>query len=66
ASAADDDVSAAVVSVGQALIQLEDSGVVVAASKDPSTVPFARERLEALVAAMPTPPPTEPGGKKKK
>jgi outer membrane protein assembly factor BamB len=69
ASAADDDVSAAVVSVGQALIQLEDSGVVVAASKDPSTVPYTRERLEALVASMapPTAPaPTEPGGKKKK
>jgi hypothetical protein len=42
--------------------------VVVAASKDASTVPYARERLEALVASMPAPstPPTEPGGKKKK
>jgi outer membrane protein assembly factor BamB len=68
ASASDDDVAAALVSVGQALILLEDPGVVVAASKDASTVPYARERLEALVASMPAPstPPTEPGGKKKK
>jgi len=69
ASAADDDIAAAVVSVGQALTQLEDPGVVAAAAKDPSTVPYARERLEALVAALPppgTPAPTEPGGKKKK
>ncbi|HEY3818842.1 MAG TPA: PQQ-binding-like beta-propeller repeat protein [Polyangiaceae bacterium] len=69
ASAADDDIAAAVVSAGQALIALEDSGVVVAASKDPSTVPYARERLEALVASLPPPSPatpTEPGGKKKK
>ncbi|HEX3344848.1 MAG TPA: PQQ-binding-like beta-propeller repeat protein, partial [Polyangiaceae bacterium] len=67
ASAADDDVSAALVSVGQALLQLEDPGVVVAAAKDPSTVPYARERLEALVASMPppsAPPKPEPGKKK--
>jgi hypothetical protein len=51
------------------MIQLGDSGVVAAAAKDPSTVPYARERLEALVASAPPPaaaPPTEPGGKKKK
>jgi outer membrane protein assembly factor BamB len=69
ASASDDDVAAALVSVGQAMIQLGDSGVVAAAAKDPSTVPYARERLEALVASAPPPaaaPPTEPGGKKKK
>jgi outer membrane protein assembly factor BamB len=69
ASASNDDVAAALVSVGQALILLEDAGVVVAAAKDATTVPYARERLEALVASLPppgTPGPTEPGGKKKK
>jgi outer membrane protein assembly factor BamB len=66
ASASNDDLAAAVVSVGQALIQLEDAGVVVAAAKDASTVPYARERLEALVASIPPPSavPTEPKKKK--
>ncbi len=68
ASATNDDIAAAVVSVGQALIRLEETAVVVAASKDPTTVPYARERLEAIVASLPpptAPAPGEPPGKKK-
>jgi outer membrane protein assembly factor BamB len=66
ASATNDDIAAAVVSAGQALIALEDAAPVVAASKDPSTVPFAREQLAALVASLPqNPPPGSPAGKKK-
>ncbi|MGH7295385.1 MAG: hypothetical protein ACRELB_10650, partial [Polyangiaceae bacterium] len=60
ASAPDDDVAAAVVSAGQALLALEDVGLVTAASRDPTTVPYARERLAALVAAMPPAPPGPP------
>jgi outer membrane protein assembly factor BamB len=51
ATAADDDVATAVVSVGQALLDLDDTAgraLVDMASKDPSTVPYARERLQAL------------------
>jgi outer membrane protein assembly factor BamB len=66
ASAPNDDISTAVVSAGQALLTLDDSGVVAAAAKDETTVPFARERLEALVAAAaPRPPPPDSGKKKK-
>jgi outer membrane protein assembly factor BamB len=56
ATAADDELAAAVVSVGQALLALEDDAgraVVSAAAKDESTVPYARERLEALLASVP-------------
>jgi len=64
ASAPNDDVAAAVVSVGQALVQLQDPGgasAVTGAAKDPTTVPYARERLEAIVASLPpTPSPPEP------
>ena len=67
ARADNDDVAAAVVSVGQALIALNDGPRVEAASKDDSTVPYAKERLQALVASMPPPSPTTPDpGKKKK
>jgi outer membrane protein assembly factor BamB len=55
ASAPDDDIAMAVVSVGQALILLQDVGVVAAAAKDPTTVLYARDRLEALVEAIPPP-----------
>jgi hypothetical protein len=66
ARAEDDDMAAAVVSVGQALINLESGPLVADAAKDDATVPYARERLQALVAAMPpAPPPSDPGKKKK-
>jgi outer membrane protein assembly factor BamB len=51
ASAPNDDIATALVSTGQALVMLEDSARVAAAAKDESTVPFAREPLEALVAS---------------
>jgi outer membrane protein assembly factor BamB len=53
ATAADDDLAAAVVSVGQALLDLDDKvsrGAVVAAATDPTTIAYARERLQAVVA----------------
>jgi outer membrane protein assembly factor BamB len=53
ASAPNDDIAMALVSAGQALIALDDSGVVAAATKDASTVPYARERLEELMASPP-------------
>jgi outer membrane protein assembly factor BamB len=56
ASAADDDIATAVVSVGEALLSLDgDVGraVVTKAAADPTTVPYARERLVALLAAKP-------------
>jgi outer membrane protein assembly factor BamB len=66
ATAANDDIAAAVVSAGQALVALQDEGVVVAAAKDETTVPYARERLQAIVDSLP-PKGTEPrpGSKKK-
>jgi outer membrane protein assembly factor BamB len=62
ASAPNDDIAAAVVSVGQALVDLQDAGAVVAATKDPMTVPYARERLDAIAASAPPipSPPLEP------
>jgi outer membrane protein assembly factor BamB len=67
ARATDDDLAAAVVSVGQALIALNDGAVVAEAAKDADTVEFAKERLQALASAMPPAPPPDPGspGKKK-
>jgi outer membrane protein assembly factor BamB len=65
ASAPNDDIAAALVSVGQALVRLEDTARVAAAAKDASTVPYARERLEALVAALPPKPPAPEPPKKK-
>jgi outer membrane protein assembly factor BamB len=56
ASAANDDIAAAVVSVGQALMVVDDKegrAKVEAAAADASTVPYARDRLEALVSAAP-------------
>ncbi|HEY8042351.1 MAG TPA: PQQ-binding-like beta-propeller repeat protein [Polyangiaceae bacterium] len=70
ANAANDDISAAVVSVGQALLTLDDDkgrGAIVAAAKDPATVSYARERLTAILASMPPPAaPAAPEPKKKK
>ncbi len=68
ARATDDDLAAAVVSVGQALINLKDGSDVAEAAKDDDTVAYAKERLQALVSAMPAQPaPADPGaGPKKK
>jgi outer membrane protein assembly factor BamB len=68
ASAPNDDVAAAVVSAGQALLTLADGAIVTSASRDETTVPYARERLAALVAATPpqAPAPAPDPGKKKK
>lgn len=69
ARAEDDDMATAVVSIGQALIALDGGAIVVDAAKDDATVPYAKERLQALVSAMPAPPPASdaaPQGKKKK
>lgn len=65
ASAPNDDIAAAVVSVGQALVRLDDVSRVTAAANDPSTVPLAREGLQELVAALPPTPPAVPPKKKK-
>jgi hypothetical protein len=68
ARAEDDDLAAAVVSVGQALIAQGAGGIVTDAAKDDSTVPYAKERLQALASAMPapTPGPDASGAPKKK
>jgi outer membrane protein assembly factor BamB len=54
ATADDDHIATAVVSIGQALMSVDgDKGnaTVIAAAADPTTVPFARERLQALQSA---------------
>jgi outer membrane protein assembly factor BamB len=54
ASAEDDDIAAAVVSVGQALMVVDEQGgraMVEGAVADATTVPYARERLGALLSA---------------
>jgi outer membrane protein assembly factor BamB len=74
ATAANDDVAAAVVSVGQALMVVDDKEgrtKVESAAADASTVPYARDRLEALVSAAKqmaagSAGDAEPGGKKGK
>jgi outer membrane protein assembly factor BamB len=66
ARATDDDLAAAVVSVGQALIALADGASVADAAKDDTTVPYAKARLQALVSAMPAPPAPDPGSPPKK
>lgn len=60
ASAENDDLAAAVVSVGQALVTLSDGARVADAAKDDTTVSYAKERLQALVAAQPPPAPAAP------
>lgn len=64
ASAPNDDVAAAVVSVAQALVDLHDAGTVTAAAKDPMTVDYARERLQAIASSAPPAAPA-PDPKKK-
>lgn len=66
ASADSDDLAAAVVSVGQAMLTLDDGAPVADAAKDDATVSYARERLQALVAAQPPAPPSTPDATKKK
>jgi outer membrane protein assembly factor BamB len=59
ASAEDDDVSAAVVSIGKALLGLTDPAAraaVAAAVEDPMTVPYAKEGLQAFLSAEPSAP----------
>jgi outer membrane protein assembly factor BamB len=60
ATAANDDISAAVVSTAEALVGMNDTpGIaqVEAAQANAATVPYARERLGAVLASRPTPPP---------
>ncbi len=56
ATAENDDLAAAVVSVGQALLTLNDGARVADAAKDDTTVSYAKERLQALLAAQPPAP----------
>jgi outer membrane protein assembly factor BamB len=53
ATAENDDIAAAVVSVGQALLTLNDGTRVADAAKDDTTVSYAKERLQALLSAQP-------------
>jgi hypothetical protein len=58
ATADDDDMAAAVVNVGQALVVSGDKAAraqVEAAATDASTVPYARDRLGAILSAAPAP-----------
>jgi outer membrane protein assembly factor BamB len=67
ANAEDDDVAAAVVSVGQALGSLGDKAAreqVETAAADANTVPYARDRLGAVLSAKA--PPADDGAKKVK
>jgi outer membrane protein assembly factor BamB len=67
ATAANDDIAAAVVSTAEALVSMDDKpGIaqVEAAQADATTVPYARERLGPVLASRPPPPP-EPEPKKK-
>ena len=66
ARAEDDDMAAALVSVGQALIANDEGAVVASAARDDTTVGYAKERLQALVSAMPTPPAPDAAGAKKR
>ncbi len=69
-TAENDDLASAVVSVGQALLTLNDGARVADAAKDDATVSYAKERLQALLAAQPpaaaTPAPATDPNKKKK
>jgi outer membrane protein assembly factor BamB len=63
ATAEDDDMAAAVVNVGQALAATGDKASraqVEAAAADATTVPYARDRLGALLSAEPVPAPEPP------
>jgi outer membrane protein assembly factor BamB len=70
ASAENDDIASAVVSVGQALLTLNEAARVADAAKDDTTVSYAKERLQALLAAQPPAaanpaPAADPNEKKK-
>jgi outer membrane protein assembly factor BamB len=59
ATADDDDMASAVVSVGQAMATQGDKAAraqVEAAAADPNTIAYARDRLGALLSAQPAPP----------
>jgi outer membrane protein assembly factor BamB len=63
ATAEDDDMAAALVNIGQALATTGDKGgraQIEAAAIDPTTVPYARDRLGALLSAEPAPSPEAP------
>ncbi len=63
ATADSDDVATAVADVGEALLALDGTSgrtAVEAAAADPATVAYARERLQALLGALPTDTPTPP------
>jgi hypothetical protein len=63
ATAEDDDMAAAVVNIGQALVASGDKAgraQIEAAATDASTVPYARDRLGALLSAEPAGPPEGP------
>ncbi len=63
ATAEDDDMAAALVNIGQALAATGDKAgrtQIEAASVDPTTVPYARDRLSALLSAEPAPAPEAP------
>ena len=70
ATAENNDIASAVVSVGQALLTLDDGARVADAAKDDATVSYAKERLQALLAAQPpaaaTPAQATDPNKKKK
>jgi len=54
ANAGNDDLAGAVVSVGQALMSIDDKAgraLVEWAATEPNTVPYARDRLQALISA---------------
>jgi outer membrane protein assembly factor BamB len=64
ATAEGDDIAAAVVSVGQALMAVDDKGgraLVEAAAANASTVPYSRERLQAMLSATKQPVATAGG-----
>ncbi len=68
ATADDDDMAAAVVNVGQALVVSGDKAAraqVEAAAVDASTVPYARDRLGAILSAAPVPEAPKPEAPKK-
>lgn len=63
ATAEDDDMAAAVVNIGQALVASGDKAgraQIEAAATDAATVPYARDRLAALLSAEPVAPPEAP------
>ncbi|MDP9150499.1 MAG: hypothetical protein M3O36_11245, partial [Myxococcota bacterium] len=67
ATADSDDVATAVVDVGEALLSLDaksSRSAIEAAAADPATVPYARERLQAILSGPPTEPVAPPAEKR--